>query len=279
MEFNGTYHVDQRNHKCKNYSGECIICKNIFISKRKSSRICVNCKSKISECPICKRKLTNISLLSHNGICYHCFRKDKNYEEFYNKPRSEIKAGFAYGDKNVAKRSDIRKLISEGVKKSYDIELRKKRGICTRKNFLEGKYGYFNKPTFKNKNNELFRSNLEAQFSNFLIDNNIKYGYEVSRIELIDKSIKIIDFTINDIYVEISGFAYKSWQDDFIKKINLLRNTVNNHILILSYKEHIDRLKNEFKELKNIFVFYVEDYEKIITQIKGDQNVCGEKKI
>lgn len=121
-------------------------------------------------------------------------------------------------------------------------------------NFTKPKYKRFK---YINSIGEKFSSTLEVTFSEFLIKNNIEYTTEV-KTPMINNKLKIVDFVINGVYVEVTGFAYQQWQTDFINKMQILRKSINNPILILTY-DYI--IKNEvtfslLKQCSNLDVFF-----------------------
>lgn len=75
--------------------------------------------------------------------------------------------------------------------------------------------------TLVNKSGKRFRSSYEVKFSEFLEKNNISYDYE-HHFKLLNGKIKIVDFIVNDKLVEVTGYAYPKWQQDFDVKIALL---------------------------------------------------------
>lgn len=87
--------------------------------------------------------------------------KGKTYAEIYG--NRKVKCGFQRGENNVAKRPEIRERISIGVRKSYeDQNLINRR----RQRLLKGPILTRNKTVSDNYGN-LYRSKLEAAFSNF----------------------------------------------------------------------------------------------------------------
>jgi hypothetical protein len=142
-----------------------------------------------------------------------------------------------------------------------------KRGL-NNVNFTKPKYKRFK---YINSIGEKFSSTLEVAFSELLINNNITYVTEV-KTPMINNRLKIVDFVINGVYVEVTGFAYQKWQDDFINKIKVLRKSINNPILILTY-DHI--IKNEasfslLKQCSDLDVFFecVDNEQRILKKLK-----------
>jgi hypothetical protein len=106
--------------------------------------------------------------------------------------------------------------------------------------------------TLLNKSGRKFRSSYEVKFSEILESNNIKYDYE-HHYKLINNTIKIVDFIINDILIEVTGYAYLKWQQDFDAKIALLNKTYPNHkIIIISDCNKLEMLKHKHGSYCNI---------------------------
>ena len=169
--------------------------------------------------------------------------KGKTYKEIYG---TDIpKCGFRKGDDNQAKKEDVKIKISKGVKKSYTEELKEVRRQEMYKRIDEGRLNNFHGLKYENSKGEKYRSNLEVLFSEILITNNISYKYEVT-YKLNNGQRKIVDFVLEDfILVEITGYAYTNWQLAFQKKIKLLRESVDNPILVLTYSEMLDKLRED----------------------------------
>jgi hypothetical protein len=176
--------------------------------------------------------------------------------------------GFKCGCKNTAKRIDVRQKISIGVTKSYTPALRKKRGDVSRQNFLNGIS--FGKLKYVNTINEKYRSKLEVFFSELMLKHNLKYTYEgkSNRFLMSDGRVKVVDFIVNDKIIEITGFAYKKWQDDFIKKIINLNECVKKPIIIITYNKYVEYLCGILYNYKNMKVINIENIEEIIKTIK-----------
>jgi hypothetical protein len=192
--------------------------------------------------------------------------KGKSYKEIYNEKIPTC--GFQPGDNNVARRPEIREKISIGVKKSYTPELRQKRRNQVYKDFDSGKSFCRYQKKYKNSKGEMFRSSLEVHFSEFLIRNSFHYEYE-KVFKLINGKRKIVDFVIDNlILVEISGYAYKKWQEDFKTKMFLLRESINNPILILTYSDKTEQIFKDFIFAgMDIFFGNIYDEERIIKSI------------
>jgi predicted nuclease of restriction endonuclease-like RecB superfamily len=155
-------------------------------------------------------------------------------------------------------------------------------GTSTPKNgFKKGKLNpNYTRPNYigcvlPNSRGERFRSSLEVNFSEFCIKNNIPYQYEV-RTHLCNGKLKIVDFVLDNlIYVEITGFAHSKWQEEFINKMFLLRQSITNPILVLTYDHHLR--PNDDLEIgaiykvisdKDMFVESVSKPERVLEKIK-----------
>lgn len=97
-----------------------------------------------------------------------------------------------------------------------------------------------------------FRSSYEIKFSELLTDNNIKYSYE-KHFNLLNGKVKIVDFVVGDILVEVTGYAYEAWRNDFDAKVFLLHQAYpDKHLLIISTVVNIDRLSSIHGEYSTV---------------------------
>lgn len=201
--------------------------------------------SESPSCPICgsKRKFINFSkgfastclkrecinkLISTKGTgrTYESPLKGKTYKEIYGD--EPVKCGFKKGEENIAKDPEIRKKISEGVIRSYEKNFGELREV-RRKFFIEHPslgVVHRSKPTIFDDYGNKYRSRLEANFSNLLIENNIPFEYE-KPFKMKNGRMKYVDFVIdNKLFIEISGYAWESWKKDFDAKIKVLRDSL-----------------------------------------------------
>lgn len=198
--------------------------------------------------------------------------KGKTYFEIYG--TDNPKCGFKKGVLNIAKDPEIRKKISEKVKESYTDELREiRRKAAYNNGWYKGTYAL----KCADSKGNLFRSSLESRFSDLLISNDISYDYE-KEVILISKKRKIVDFVIDNIYIEISGYAYDKWKLDFNKKIKFLKEALNTNdfIILLTYPENVnDLMLNISKQHTgtNIFVGNVYDDRWILNTIQFIRNI------
>ncbi len=224
----------------------CIFCNKNFLAKVHNSKICNDCKEEQNKKIDCLCGCGKKVKNKGKKISLGCKFRGKTYKEIY-------------GDK----------IPKCGFKKGLE------NANFTRNKFVGCKY--------KNSIGEKYRSSLEVIFSEFLIKNKIPYEYE-KRFLMMNGRYKIIDFVLNDyIFVEVTGFAYKKWQDDFIDKMKILRNSTENPILILTYPKHLitrkikecyikydtffESIYNEENILKKINMFFFMNYtNKLILQ-------------
>lgn len=102
--------------------------------------------------------------------------------------------------------------------------------------------------TLFNKSGKRFRSSYEVLFSEILEDNNILYDYE-HRYKLINGKVKVVDFIVNNKLVEVTGYAYDKWQQDFDIKINLLSKSYpTKDIVIVCDESKEDKLRERHGE-------------------------------
>jgi hypothetical protein len=274
--------------KERKYKHICKFCNKEYLGADIKGNRCYECRENIV-CRNCNKKVAygwSIHRKVEPGVCSRCFQKlnkgksrketigityksttkGKNYLQIYG--TSTPLNGFKKGDLNTAKRVDVRAKISKGVSLSYTQELRNKRGLQTRKNLLNGMH--WGSAKWDNGRGEKFRSKLEVYISNLLYNNKIDYKYEGScnRILLEDGSIKVVDFIVDNIIIEVTGFAYKKWQDDFLNKIKKLSKVTTKNILILTYSKYVDIIYNELLQY-NVNVKGIEDSVGIISFIKG----------
>jgi hypothetical protein len=179
--------------------------------------------------------------------------------------------GFKKGENNIAKNIYIKKLISDNVKLSYTPELRKKRSIQRSKMNQEKNFGELK---YKNSIGEIFRSKLEVYLSEIFIRNNIKYEYEVP-IKMKNGKYKVIDFKVDNILIEVTGYAYKKWQIDFNKKISCLRYSVDNQIMVLTYPENLKKIYCISK--RDLYTGNIYNEKDILEKIEFCNNMEGLK--
>ncbi len=194
---------------------KCKICNESFFAKVHNANLCVKCKEEKQKLNPCQCGCDELTKGKYKPG--HRAR-GKTYLEIYG--TTSPKCGFRKGDLNP--------------------------------NFTRPKYIGCK---CKNKFGEKFRSQLEVLFSEFCHENNIPYEYE-KIVNLINGKKKIVDFVLYDkIFVEISGFAYMSWQDSFMTSMNLLRKSVDNPILILTYQKNLNGEDPLIRKCRDIDIF------------------------
>jgi hypothetical protein len=131
--------------------------------------------------------------------------KGKSYKEIHGD--KEVACGFRKGDKNP--------------------------------NFTRDKYiGCM----LSNSSGKSFRSSYEVKFSELLESNNVSYEYE-HHFKLCNGKVKIVDFIVNNYLVEITGYAYEKWKQDFDIKVNLLHISYpDKRLIIISTNDKIQEL-------------------------------------
>jgi len=238
----------------------CFGCKSSFENGDYKWRYCKQCKENAT-CEVCKKQLSDPQCklcMKHKSVPL----QGKTYLQIYG--TTDVKCGFQKGEVNIAKLPEIRKKISVKVINSYTPELRKLRSKHGIDRFKTQGY-IFGKLKYVNIKGEHFRSSLEKDFSHLLIKNKIKYKYEVP-VHLINGHWKIVDFKVGNTLIEISGFAYKAWQDAFLTKIDLLRKSCDNQILILTYPEKINEIYKVCQ--RDIYTAEVGDEKRILKMLK-----------
>ena len=245
--------VYKNNSRPANYIPTYIKRRLDFIIETEQIYLIINDLTEIPKCPICGNDCKFINLTS--GYSKTCGNKKccgellgsrtrgKTYKEIYGD--RIIKCGFQKGDRNVAKRFEVREKISESVKASYTPELLNKRRqyLLSR----EIPISHMKGRKISDKYGKFFRSTLEAEFSNFLHENNIDFEYEVP-IKMFNGHKKIVDFVIDKkIFIEISGYAWEGWQKDFNNKMKIFddsRNKYDSIVYILTYPNNLKLLKS-----------------------------------
>lgn len=104
-----------------------------------------------------------------------------------------------------------------------------------------------------NKSGKKFRSSYEVIFSEMLEDNSIHYEYE-NQYKMCNGRVKVVDFVVKDILVEVTGYAYAAWKEDFDGKIQLLSASYpEKTIVIISTSNNIEELKSKHNSIATIF--------------------------
>lgn len=266
--------MNRRFKKEKNFEAVCRYCTTSFQAADIKCKTCDLCKLPRPCLCGCKTMVKTPGFTHAKG----CKSRGKTYLEIYG--TSNPTCGAKIGDLNTAKNLQVRQKISKSVKESYSPDLRQLRSDHATKKIRDrkspfGKAAYALK--YINTRNERFRSQLEIYFSELLIRNRIEYKYEVVQV-LKSGRTKIVDFLVEDVFIEITGFAYINWQKDFIAKIKDLRSSIDNPILILTYPQHLEKdldLESSIYQTssQNVSVCSIYNDNRILQNIKFYQQV------
>lgn len=103
--------------------------------------------------------------------------------------------------------------------------------------------------TLTNASGKKFRSSYEVHFSNLLELGDVPYQYE-HHYKLCNGKVKIVDFVIGNKLVEITGYAYEKWKNDFDVKIQLLSKSYPTFsLIVISTKDKIEELKTKHSNI------------------------------
>lgn len=216
----------------------------------------------VGYCRVCRARSRWATLLSKGFVSP---LKGRNYADIF-KGKTTAN-GFQKGARNVAKQTDVKMKISSAIKQSYTPALRDQRRVQIRDRMIAHGVVFGKKCCFDSTGSR-FRSKLEARFSDLLKANRIEYEYE-HRVRLCDGGVKVVDFYIPPIMVEISGFAYENWKKDFSGKMGKLRNTVANPILVLTYPECVQEAS---ERIGCCAVMSVHDEQGILRYIESERS-------
>lgn len=194
-----------RSSQFRKYTKLCIHCNTPFIAGDAKAKCCNLCGEKIlvvCNCG-CKKEFykTRFKYLK-NPYWYSHNKRGKTYLEIYGTEKPGC--GFPSGDLNPN---------------------------FTKQRFTGLKY--------TNTRGEKFRSSLEVKFADYCFENNIPYDNEVV-VNLNNGRKKIVDFVLYGyVLIEITGFASNLWKESFLEKIQHLRNSVDNPIIVLTYNQNL----------------------------------------
>jgi len=256
--------------KIKNKKCLCRYCDEYFLAAEPRASRCKKYKINKSLCECGNKKgYDTKSCMKCSSTTRGMIQSDivKKYPKWKN-------CGHKKGELNVSKNINIRKKIKIGLRKYYknNPQVLKEKSIHRTNLNINTKFG---KLKYENNVGEKFRSKLEASFSNILNDNNIKYDYEVP-IKMINDRYKVVDFVVNDILIEVSGYAYESWRKDFNNKIKILRDSVDNQIIILTYSQNLNKLYDITSY--DIYTGSIDNKKDIINKINFCSNINLMKK-
>lgn len=189
----------------------CKKCSNCFWRINIKSVLCWRCVHK-NKCRNCHNTI-HIKANYCNKYCYQKNIKGMSYEKRFG--TNDVGCGFKKGRLNPN---------------------------TTRKHFIQTNL----KRT--NSRNEHFRSNLEIEFSEILHDLNIIYEYE-RRVFYQDNEkerVKLIDFCVGDVWIEISGLWHENWKQDFLHKVCCMRKCHSNPLIIITPDETYHKTSKYF---------------------------------
>jgi len=261
------------------YLVECKNCEKEFVKKQYNynqlPKICDECCNIFNKCILCNSEI--------NLGCFFCLECLDTFrwklETLLNTMlEGHIKQGIKIkGLNNPSKKDDVKDKISLGLIKYHNSNIR----LLYENVFINTGYSF----KYKNSIGETFRSTYEVKVSEYLISKKIKYKTEVP-ILMKNNRYKIVDFVINNnIFIEVTGYANKSWKEQFNMKINELRKSCNNIIIIISTKDKFNEL---FKNISNENVFIEELYnldklDKTISLanniIRSNEILCPENEV
>lgn len=245
----------------------CNACGNEFPQKQQNSlhlgKICTNCKKTGGKCIICN------TAIRFGGIyCKRCMALARKTELWGH----SLQGSKILGKKNPAKRKDVRKKISLGVKESWE-------DLIVRKRHLEGRCNC--------QGTREFSSKLERKFAKFLENSGFQFEYEPA-VKVGDKCLRP-DFVVDKkIPIEVAGWLFSHQTEDYLaqyekygKEIDLLLE-VFDIIILLTYKSCAGYFAERYKNLsigKNVIVVtfpeQVKSYgrQEVVTITK--KNICN----
>ena len=257
--------------KIKKFNHICESCGCNYISADIKGRYCLTCKQPKK----CKCGCSNIVKTPGRYYAQGCQIRGKSYKEIHGTENPPC--GYQSGDMNVAKRPHIRKKISEGVKRSYTTELRTlRREQCF---FLKQPFLSYVK-NVPDKSGQLFRSKFEASvsdmFTKYISSYKYTYHYEKS-LRLYDGSLILVDFLIDDCIIEVTGYAFDSWKDNFDHKLSKTMKSLNNPIIVICMDKHKTELMNRNRSTithnSDISIISISQLENKLEQCGG--NICN----
>lgn len=237
----------------------CVVCRKLLYVVTFSKGFYRTCSSSCSH----RTQEYKLSLLSREKKPKST--KGKTYLEIYG--TSKPKSGFRSGSENPNYNKLLKEKSNQSLRNYYsthpEVLERKRELIYSRYKLPINNY----KLIFKNSRSELFRSSLEVNFSELLIKNNIDYKYEVI-FKLSDGRRKVVDFVVEDfLIVEISGYAYDKWRDQFDEKIKVLIKSTYMFILILTYSNQLELITKNNLIRNDLYFCSVEDESRILRSI------------
>jgi len=243
--------------KPKKYEFTCRLCGVTFNAADYKAKLCEKCRSpKLCKCG-CGEYTKSKGALYKAGH----YTRGKTYLEIYGS--TEVSCGYQLGEKNIAKQKEIRKKLSESIKKSYTPELRELR----RKQFKGNKsfsrvsknsqkfaWELYNKLSDEEKVNCKFADlNDEFIINDFINDTFYMYDFT-----LLNKK-KIIEFhgdfwhmnpnqyNENDIHIKTKEKAVDIWNADKRKEQIAKQNGFN---YLSVWESDLDKIEKSIEFLK-----------------------------
>ena len=223
-----------RKPKEKKFKAICRYCGVSFMSADVKTYTCSVCKMPKP----CKCGCGELVMTPSREYTFGHKIRGKTYLEIHG--TSTPNCGHRKGEANAAKRPEVRKKISDGVKRSYQNPqlIQSRREKCV---FLKRKWIDFS-CRFPANDGQKYRSRFEVEVADTLYGQGIQYEYE-HKITMEGGKLKIVDFKVGNLLIEVTGYAFDDWRQSFNKNIILLRHSVDNPIVIITYEKHTDELQ------------------------------------
>jgi hypothetical protein len=127
---------------------------------------------------------------------------------------------FQPGGLNVAKCPEVRAKLSQSIQTAYKTEdlIQLRREAMIDKVRAGKRIGWYS--SYNEERQERYQSRLEEPFAKLLQTHNIEYIKDYP-VVLSSLKTKLVDFYLqkSQVLVEISGFAYEKWREDFLTKM------------------------------------------------------------
>ena len=227
------------------WKSKCYNCGKEFVVKqynyRNVPKVCPECKESGQTCIICGKPIS-----FGKYLCDDCWREWgqllPTIREGHKKQGQKIR-----GEKNPAKRKDVREKISRGVKKSYEENPELKRERAKYIGNVRGKLENMSK--------------LERIVADVLIRNGVSFRYEP---KVVINGVRYYpDFVIRDrVAVEVAG--YKVDNDEGLKRYyEKVRKylKVFDKVVVVTYSDVTGFFVKEFENEPNVEVIGVEDID------------------
>lgn len=209
----------------------CETCSQEFLAADVKAKWCHSCKNPPPV--LCACGCGNYTKSGWSKCCSgHGSRLDTEaIREGHQKQAEKIK-----GNLNPSKRKEVRKVISEKLQGRWCA------GDGKTKEEQEALKDAIRSRSLKSRKKNGLRSSLEEKFLAFYMKKDIDPQYE-NGIKLSDGRWIYPDFRFGNNLVEVTGFAYKAWQDQFIEKVTrILKDGYN--LTCVTYPNKVDLLKS-----------------------------------